>query len=236
MRDDVTLRTYRVLSAITIVMALSAVHGHSQTISRDHARDMAMGLDLFKKSVGPLLTEHCVKCHGGEKIKGELDLTTRESLLKGGADGPAVVVGKSRESRLIKLISHMEEPHMPSKAPKLAEASIGTVAAWIDAGAPYAAPLVAKTEPKTRDIVTEADRKFWSFQPLHQEKLPVVKDSLWSRNPVDRFLFAQLSAKKLKPNPPLEKRKLIRRAYFDLIGLPPSPSQIDEFLNDARAD
>jgi len=224
-------------------MGLSALpaaeQGNSQqpqTVSPDHVRQMASGLDVFKKSVGPLLTEHCVKCHGGEKTKGELDLTTRESLLKGGADGPAIVVGKSRESRLIKLISHAEEPHMPSKAPKLADGAIAQVAAWIDAGAPYAAPLVAKTEGKTRDIVTDADRKFWSFQPLRQDKPSGVKDRSWSHNPIDRFIFAGLSNKKLKPNPPLEKRKLIRRAYFDLIGLPPTPSPIDEFLNDARPD
>src|SRR3954469_3350044 len=129
MRDDVTRRT-RVLLSITIVMALSAVHGHSQTISPDRARQMVVGLDLFKKSVGPLLAEHCIKCHGGEKTKGELDLTTREALLKGGADGPAIVVGKSGQSRLIKLISHQEEPHMPSKAPRLDDSSIARVAAW----------------------------------------------------------------------------------------------------------
>src|SRR5207248_10984494 len=115
------------------------------SIARDHSRQLARGLELFKSQVGPLLNEQCVKCHGGEKTKGELDLTTREGLLKGGAEGPDVIAGKSKQSKLLKLVSHSEEPHMPAKAPRLSEDAIAHIAAWIDAGAPYAQPLVAKT-------------------------------------------------------------------------------------------
>src|SRR5437899_6188594 len=88
----------------------------SPTVPADHAEKMAKGLEIFKKEVGPILAENCVKCHGGEKTKGEFDLTLREGLLKGGADGVDVVPGKSKESRLIRLLSHSEEPYMPSKA------------------------------------------------------------------------------------------------------------------------
>src|SRR2546430_13783412 len=83
------------------------------TVPTDHAEQMAKGLQIFKKEVGPILAENCVKCHGGEKTKGEFDLTSRESLLKGGADGVDVVPGKAKESRLIRLLSHAEEPYMP---------------------------------------------------------------------------------------------------------------------------
>ena len=177
-----------------------------------------------------------MKCHGGEKTKGEFDLTLREGLLKGGADGVDVVPGKSKESRLIRLLSHSEEPYMPSKAPKLSDEKIARIAAWIDAGAPYDKPLIAKAEKKTRDKVTDEDRKFWSFQPLQKPKVPQVKNASWCRNDLDRFVLAKLEEKKLKPNPAIERRKLIRRVYFDLIGLPPSPEEVDAFVNDKAPD
>src|SRR5204863_3374225 len=108
--------------------------------------------------------ENCVKCHGGEKTKGELDLTTREGLLKGGAEGPDVIAGQGKKSKLLRLISHAEEPHMPSKAPKLNEEAIAQIAAWIDAEAPYDKPLAAKIAAgQTRDTVSEMDKRFWSF-------------------------------------------------------------------------
>src|SRR5438477_8879644 len=202
----------------------------------DHAEQMAKGLEIFKKEVGPILAENCVKCHGGEKTKGEFELTSREGLLKGGADGVDVVPGKSKESRLIRLLSHAEEPYMPSKAPKLSDEKIARIAAWIDAGAPYDKPLIAKAEKKTRDKVTDEDRKFWSFQPLQKPKIPQVKNASWCRNDLDRFVLAKLEEKKLKPNPAIERRKLIRRVYFDLIGLPPSPEEVDAFVNDKAPD
>src|ERR1041385_6554713 len=117
-------------------LAADRATSSSSGVPADHAEQMAKGLEIFKKEVGPILAENCVKCHGGEKTKGELDLTSREGLLKGGADGVDVLPGKSKESRLIRLLSHTEEPYMPSKAPKLSDEKIARIAAWIDAGAP----------------------------------------------------------------------------------------------------
>src|SRR5438045_6240096 len=104
---------------------------------------VARGEKLFDEAKG-ILVENCVKCHGGEKTKGEFDLTSREGLLHPGNEGVNVVAGKSSESRLMKLIRHAEEPHMPSKGTKLSEEQIGKIAAWIDTGALYDAPLIAK--------------------------------------------------------------------------------------------
>src|SRR3954464_8310789 len=101
---------------------------------------VAWGEGSFSDVKG-ILVENCVKCHGGEKTKGEFDLTSREGLLHPGSEGVNVMVGKSSESRLMKLIRHADEPHMPSKGAKLAEEQIGTIAKWIDAGAQYDAPL-----------------------------------------------------------------------------------------------
>ena len=196
---------------------------------------MAKGVELFNSDVAKLLTEHCVKCHGGEKgTKGDLDLATREHLLKGGENGAAVVPGKSAESLLMKSIRHEDEDlKMPKKADKLPDAAIAKIAAWIDLGAPYGKPLVEGKVVRDSSKVTDEDRKWWSFQPLAKPQPPGVKNEAWCRTPVDRFVLAKLEAKGIAPNALAEKRTLIRRAYFDLIGLPPTPEQIDRFLADA---
>src|SRR5262249_37794535 len=134
----------------------------AKEVDADHAAKMARGLDLFKKHVRPVLVQTCVKCHGGKADEGELDLTDRRGLLKGGEAGPAVIPGKGKDSLLYKLIPHAREPHMPHKRDKLSDEVIAQVAAWIDCGAPYDEPLVAKKEagrPWTEAIVSEDARQ-----------------------------------------------------------------------------
>ncbi len=204
----------------------------------DHAQRMTRGLDIFQQQVRSLLTEHCVKCHGGGKIKGEFDLTTREGLLKGGAEGLVVKLYDARSSRLYQLIAHAKEPHMPSKGDKLPDATIAQIAAWIDNGAPYDRPLVdakAMTR-KDRSAVTETDRQWWAFQPLKRVEPPKVKATGSVRTPIDSFILARLDEKKLKLNPLADRRTLIRRASFDLLGLPPTPEEVDAFERDKSAD
>ncbi len=207
-------------------------------VPADHAERMTRGLEIFQKQVRPLLTEQCVKCHGGEKTKGDFDLATREGLLKGGAEGPAVTLYDARSSRLYQLITHAKEPHMPSKGEKLPAAAIAQIAAWIDNGAPYDQPLIAgkAVAKKERGAVTESDRQWWAFQPLKRGEPPKVKAPRAVRNPVDQFVVARLAEQSLKPNPPADRRTLIRRASFDLRGLPPTPAEVDAFLRDKSAD
>jgi cytochrome c553 len=191
------------------------------------------GIKLFTDQVRPLLLDQCVKCHGGEKIKGELDMTTREGLLHPGENGPAIVPGKSRESRLMKLIRHADDPHMPEKKPKLSDESIEYVARWIDAGAQYDKPLISKSAiAKGHATVTPEDKKYWAFVPLNHSPTPTIKDEAWCRTPIDHFILSALEAKGIAPNPTAEKRKLIRRASLDLIGLPPTPQEVQAFLQD----
>src|SRR5262249_18653500 len=144
------------------------------------------------------------------------------------------VPGKAKTSRLYKLITHQEEPHMPSKAPKLRADQIAQIAAWIDLGAPYDRPLIDRTVQtgKKPMVVTDKDRQFWSFQPLKSPSPPPVKNPAWCRTLLDRFILAKLEEKGLTPNPPVERRKLIRRATFDLTGLPPTPEEVEAFVND----
>jgi mono/diheme cytochrome c family protein len=205
----------------------------------DHAAKMARGLDLFKKQVRPLLLDRCVKCHGGKATEHELDLTDRDKLLKGGTSGPAVVPGKSKDSLLYRLITAAKEPAMPFRGPRLSAEEVAAVAAWIDNGAPYDGPLTAETTAKaswTERVIADDARKFWAFQPLHRVTPPAVKDEAWVRTPADRFVLEKLEAAGVNPNPAVSRQRLIRRAYLDLVGLPPTPEEVRAFEEDPAPD
>ena len=199
-------------------------------VAPDHAEKMARGLKLFKGGVGKALKQHCLKCHGGEKTRGEFDLSTRESLLKGGSEGAAIVPGNGKASRLLKLISHTEEPNMPAKAEKLSSAVIEKIAVWIDTGAPYDKPLVDIKLTAREMQITDSDRRYWAFAPLKKPAIPKVTNNAWPENEIDRFILAELEEAKLEPNRRAKNRTLLRRIYFDLIGLPPTPEETEAFL------
>ena len=162
--------------------------GEAVKVAADHAQKMSKGLELFKSDVRAVFTQHCIKCHGGEKTNGELDLTTREGLLKGGSQGPTIEVGRSTESLLYQLISHNEEPNMPEEAPKLPATAIASIGRWIDLGAPYDKPLI-EDDPLTHGgQITPEQRSFWSFRPLAEPQVPAVRDdAAWCRSAVDRL-------------------------------------------------
>lgn len=197
---------------------------------------MAASLELFRGQVRTLLIEQCLDCHGGQETHGELDLTTREGLLEGGYSGAAVVPGKPEESLLVKLIRHDDEPGMPEDGEKLPAEAIEHVANWIGSGAAYDKPLVDAKTAMLAATVSDKDRQFWSFQPLADPAVPTVNSADWCRTDVDRFVLRRLEDAKLEPNGQAERRKLIRRASFDLIGLPPTPVEVAAFLADESPD
>ncbi|NDB75617.1 MAG: DUF1549 domain-containing protein, partial [Verrucomicrobia bacterium] len=205
------------------------------SLPADHAERMSRGLVTFTQHVRPVLMKSCLSCHGGEKTKGGLDLATREDLLKGGTEGAAIVPFSAKDSRLLKLVRHAEEPHMPSKADKLSAEVIASLASWIDDGAPYDTPLLPSRVAKDKSKVTDEDRKWWAFQPLRPAPVPQFgnRQSAIS-NPIDRFLLAVAAPRQLTA--PADKRTLIRRAYLDLHGLPPTPEAVDAFLTDTSPD
>ena len=208
-----------------LVMAAAPVP-RPEPVSADHARLMAEGRELFAKSVRGILADNCLKCHGGDKTRAEFSLVTREALLKGGENGAAVVPGKGKASRLYRLAARLEEPHMPPKGNKpLTAAQLADLARWIDLGAAYDKPLdrPARGAQDKAMVVSAADRDFWSFRPLARPAVPAVKSAGWARNPIDRFLLAKMEEKGLAPTREADRRTLIRRAAFDLIGLPPTP-------------
>ncbi len=200
----------------------------------DHAQRMTRGLDLFEKQVRPVLVENCLKCHGGEKIKGEFDLSTREGLLKGGADGADIKLYDGKGSRLYDLITHAKDPHMPSKGPRLPDDAIAQITAWIDNGAPYDKPLADTAPGKTNGLaITEKDRQWWAFQPLRKDPPPRLKSGETAPTAIDAFILARLEEKHLTLNPAADRRTLIRRASFDLLGLPPTPEEVEAFVHDS---
>ena len=201
-------------------------------VSEKHAAQMVKGLALFKSDVRVLLKQHCVKCHGGDKIRGDLDLSTRAGLLKGGEEGPTIIPGKADESFLMTVLRHEEEPFMPAKADKLSPGALKKIADWINLGAPYDQPLVKQSIAGKGMQVTDDDRNFWAYAPLQAVKAPAVQQKNWPVNDIDRFVLRKLESAKLQPNGPADPRTQIRRLYFDLIGLPPSPAEVAAFVAD----
>ncbi|HUR59693.1 MAG TPA: DUF1549 domain-containing protein, partial [Opitutaceae bacterium] len=185
-----------------------------------------------------LLEIHCVKCHGGEKTKSGLDVTTREALLRGGESGPVVTPGNPHASLLYLMVTHREEPGMPHKEDPLPAEVQQRFADWITAGVPYARAV--KKSPasgaKPDFAITASDRAHWAFQPVRRGEPPAVQNGAWAKNAIDRFILAALEGKGLSPSAPASRETLIRRVTLDLIGLPPTPSEIDAFVRDSAPD
>ncbi len=189
------------------------------------------GALTFEHDVRPILKAHCFLCHGEEeKPKGELDLRLVRLMMHGGESGPAIVAGKSAESLLLQRLRAGEMPPGPKK---LLAKEIDTIAHWLDQGAATAFPEPA--DPAAA-VFTEVERSHWSFQSVVRPSLPPVAQTELVRTPIDAFLLAKLAAEKLTFSAEADGRTLIRRAYFDLLGLPPTPEQVNEFLADTAPD
>ena len=195
----------------------------------------AAAVAFFEKQVRPLLAEHCHACHSAKanKARGGLTLDSREALLKGGETGPAVVPGQPEKSLLVTAV-HGKRPdlQMPPKG-KLRPAQVAVFEKWVRDGAVYPGGATAAAPPNPTS--SEA-RQFWSFQPLRRHPVPVVKVAAWPRRPIDSFLLAAMEARGLAPSPAMDRRTLIRRAAFDLTGLPPTPEEVAAFVADPAPD
>jgi cytochrome c553 len=167
-----------------------------------------------------ILESRCAACHGQAQTSG-LDIRQRETILKGGKRGPAVIPGKADESLLYKVVAHVGDLQMPPAKPLTAE-EVAVIRAWINEGAVWEGPAIGST--------------WWAFQPTVRRPLPSVSDPAWDHNPVDAFIWAKLREKGLKPAPAADRRTFIRRASLDLHGLPPPPADVDVFVNDPAPD
>jgi hypothetical protein len=193
------------------------------------------GVEFFESKIRPVLSKYCYECHSAQakKLKASLYLDSKDGMLKGGDSGPVFVPGKAKGSLLIKALEHDGTTKMPSQSTKLPKEIIDDFVKWIDMGAPD--PREGKVASKARSIDIEKGREHWAFQPLMKANVPAVKNADWGRTPVDRFILAKLEEKGLTPNGPIERERLLRRAYFDLHGLPPTPAEIEAFLKDSNA-
>jgi len=184
------------------------------------------GPAYFEKNIRPLLARQCLACHSSasQPVMGNLRLDSREAALKGGSRGPSIVPGNPAESLLMKAVLHTAGALKMPPGPRMKEADAAALAQWIKMGAPWGDVATSAAPP--------AASKFWAFTPPLEPAIPAVKNKSWVRSPVDAFLLAALEAKGLAPAPPADKRTLIRRATYDLIGLPPTPTEVKAFLDD----
>jgi hypothetical protein len=186
-------------------------------------------IEFFEKSVRPLLDEHCLECHSVAKgkTKGGLALDQATALLKGGDTGPAIVVGNPEKSLLIKAVSYTDaDLKMPPENKRLSPEQIAILQQWIRTGA------YDPREGKPPGPDPKAAQRHWAFQPVQPPPLPAVKQKEWPRSPTDAFVLAALESKGLAPSPEADKVTLLKRVSYDLQGLPPTPAELQAFLND----
>jgi hypothetical protein len=222
--------------AVATATASIAVRGGEPESSAQAARE-----HFFEQSVRPLLVDNCYSCHGDKKQKGGLRLDSLEAILHGGESGPAVVPGKPAESLLVEAVN-FEGLEMPPTG-KLSDEKVATLTRWVSLGAPWPSRDRAAHAPSglakpAGSKFTASDRGLWSFQPVRRPNIPDVAShgnnagALWSRNPVDQFILKSLRDQGLTPAPEAGRETLIRRATFDLTGLPPTIEEIDAFVAD----
>jgi Protein of unknown function (DUF1553)/Protein of unknown function (DUF1549)/Planctomycete cytochrome C len=189
----------------------------------------------FEDHIVPILKSRCFKCHGAKVKKAGLDLRRRFAILKGGDSGQALFAGKPDKSLIVNMVTSREMP--PKGQRQLTADQIATLKRWVSQGA----AIKGKTETPLKDSaeeadVTQADRRFWAFQPPTKPPVPAVKMIGRARTPVDVFLLAKLERKRAGFNRDASKNVLARRVYFDVLGLPPTPEEVDAFLKDRRPD
>ena len=217
-----------------LCLALWLVAGTSHTLRAEPpAGSDAKGVEFFEGKARPLLANKCYHCHSQEskKAKGGLLLDSPEGLLKGGDSGPLFVAGAPDKSLLIKAVRYKDEAlRMPPGGQQLTGAEVADLEAWVKMGAPL--PQAGVQEGK----IQASARTHWAFQPVKQPAVPKVKDQKWVPSPVDAFILAKLEPAGMQPAQPADKRTLIRRATYDLIGLPPTPEEVAAFVADESPD
>jgi mono/diheme cytochrome c family protein len=219
---------------LTLLLAATALAAPAR------AAEGPAGAEFFEKKVRPVLAQHCYGCHSAraKKLRGGLRVDSRAALLKGGDSGPALVPGRPEQSRLVEAVGYTNvELQMPPKA-RLPEAAVKDLAAWVKMGAPWPSEgTAAATAPvKVGSDLEKRKREHWAWRPVSPQAAPAVKNTQWPRGPVDRFILARLEAKGLRPASDTDRHTLLRRLSFDLIGLPPTPAEVEAFVRDPAPD
>ena len=217
------------------MMIIAGLWAGIKLISAQELSDAAK-VQFFDQKVLGILKENCFKCHGAEKrLKGHFRVTSRKGLLEGGDIGPAINLNEPEKSLLLEMISYKDGDHEMPPKDKLPQDQIDILTQWVKMGAPFnpkheIAGEAEQVQPNTQ--VNDRTRAYWAYQSIKRPAVPKVTDKAWSANAIDAFVHERLTRAKLSPNGPADKRQLIRRAYYDLIGLPPTPKEVQAFVKD----
>jgi hypothetical protein len=206
-------------------------------LASELAGQEATDLEFFEKRVRPVLVERCYPCHsaGAPKLKAGLRLDSRAAALKGGDRGPALVPGQPAKSLLVEAVSYTNvDLRMPPKG-RLPAPQAADIAEWVRRGAPWPPESAAAPAPAKESFdIARRKAEHWAWAPLRRHDPPAVRDGAWVRDPLDAFILAKLEDRGLAPAPPADRRALLRRISFDLVGLPPDPREVEDFA--ARGD
>lgn len=211
--------------------ALELAHAAGPPGSGDANR--RSGEQFFETKIRPILADNCFKCHGPDRHKANLRLDSLHSMLAGGDSGPALVPGDAENSLIVQVISYSDDYVQMPPSKKLPDALIADIKRWVQLGAPW--PGAERNKPaaaRKAFEITQRDREYWFFQPVRRPHEPGVANEAWAANPIDLFILQGLEKKNLSPARPAAKRELIRRVFFDLIGLPPTPREVERFVAD----
>ncbi len=199
----------------------------------------AQAVTFFESKIRPVLVARCYECHGpASKLEGNLRLDSRAAILAGGDSGPAIKPGDPQASLLIDAINHGSVVQMPPKT-KLPAPEIADLTAWVAQGAPWPSAQhgdPARSKATAASNISDDDRNFWAYKSPQEPSVPAVKNTAWPKARLDHFVLSVLEARGLEPAPPADKRALVRRATFDLHGLPPTSEEVDRFLADTSSD
>jgi len=200
--------------------------------SAPHAQVGISNEDFFENNIRPIFANNCSNCHI-ESVSGGLKLDSREALLKGGKDGPVLVPGDPEKSLIIAAVRQTGALKMP-RGGKLTPQEVADLTQWVKQGAvwPKSAPGTVFSPSLKSGIITDKQRAFWSFQPLKVVAVPEAKDSHWAKTPIDKFVLARLTVAGIQPAAQADRRTLIRRATYDLTGMPPTYEEVEAFVKD----
>ncbi|MBM3775141.1 MAG: DUF1549 domain-containing protein, partial [Acidobacteria bacterium] len=191
--------------------------------------------EFFEQRVRPVLAKHCFACHTGSRLGG-LRMDSREDILKGGNNGPALVPGNPDQSLLVQAVRRTHERFKMPPTGQLAAEEVTSLERWVKAGAIWPESPAPPPSKSAQYVITPEQQAFWSFQPVKKPALPAVRNSAWAKSPVDRFVLAKLEAGGLRPARPASRRALLRRVAFGLTGLPPTADEIEAFEKDASPE
>ncbi len=235
MPDYLPLRCLAFVSMLVLIPQAVFSWGQEPPFNSDGQVTANQGEQFYITQVKPILEAHCFACHGNdpEELRGSLALNSRAAILQGGDSGAAVDLESPAESLLLRAINY-DTYEMPPSG-KLPARKIEILAKWVEMGLPFPAAEEVEIAPPAHSSVpqvTEETKRWWSFQPVKRPEVPRVAQQSWPRNEVDNFILCRLEQVSLPPAPEATRQQLIRRASYDLIGLPPTPAQVDAFVND----